>query len=445
VARFQNLSTGNRKGLPLGKNVEQTRKNGNGKKRGFFAVDRVSYGKVCDLGKCDTAAVYLCLANGTDEKNEKSTWSATAAQNYLGLRWSKAREHIDRLIRARLIVQGGTRSRPTYELVSYGKPVQRQLTKLEKKAFDLIEAGGQPEDPNMVQAAERAVYKKWLRKGPDGYEVHDLQAEKIWFPSTLVTGTGSPSETASPVARLMRSRDAHAFRLMGDLYFKQDLEAFGGVYWHALCQSFVAYSDETHIKDQPYVLRSFSGGERSPVRTYWPSQISGYENENDDIPNPFWKLLEHVENAGLIEWVVYAFNGDDEDAEPIFPLGVMRQGRVVECLESEVGAMAGAASKALADALPWEHIYQGRSASDFDPCLSDGRWNHNQSFFFPVEHGQTEVTVKAIARMIHRPHTEKTSRWYARHVRSCEECKAHFTTIVEMQSRQVDDFAKQMV
>jgi hypothetical protein len=52
---------------------------------GFFAVDRRTWERVCELG-LNRAVAYLVLARGTGKTNRETAWSVMAIENYTGIR-----------------------------------------------------------------------------------------------------------------------------------------------------------------------------------------------------------------------------------------------------------------------------------------------------------------------------------------------------------------------
>ncbi len=130
---------------------------------GFFSVGHDTFLRACGLG-INPAAAFLVLARGTGGDNTSTKWSAEAAADRLGTRWTTAKAAIAQLAASRLVTIRKGSTRPAYTLAKKGTP--------------------------------------------------------IWLPNALVDGAGSE---VPPVARLRQIQDPMALRLFVELYGEQNL------------------------------------------------------------------------------------------------------------------------------------------------------------------------------------------------------------------------------
>jgi hypothetical protein len=93
-----------------------------GKRGGFFAIDRQTWGKTCSLGM-NEAVAYLVLAQGTAGNNRSTSWSTTSLKSYAGISWERGRAAIQRLIEAGIIRYAEKHSvqKPRYELLAWAE------------------------------------------------------------------------------------------------------------------------------------------------------------------------------------------------------------------------------------------------------------------------------------------------------------------------------------
>ena len=191
-------------------------------RQGFFAIDRRSWAKVCDLGM-PAAVVYVVLATGTGPDNATTSWSTHAVEKYTGVGRKRAKRAIDTLVEAGLVRRVRMGTRPAYRLVVW----RRELSWNEEPVVKRLRAGkkltASQEDrvPSLCEAG-------WLAPAAgDTFEVLDTAVpDWVWLPNSLVRPL---SESDAPVERVRQSGDVELLRLFVDLYHAHDLCDDGGV------------------------------------------------------------------------------------------------------------------------------------------------------------------------------------------------------------------------
>jgi hypothetical protein len=322
----------------------------------FFAIDRRSWALVCSLGMNPTV-VYLVLARGSGRDNCSTSWSANAVAEHTGVSWTRAKEAILGLEKARLVDVTNGGSRPRYRLRPWGE-------------IDLNASN----DP----------------------------AEMIWLPNTLVTGAANESP---PVELLRQTRDVLQLRLFVDLYHAQNLADDGGISRRTIYKRFER--------------RSLGERGEHVVFAFWEDKkfcehvaITSVHCRNCSAPRPkkqcgsgwaedFFARFSCLERLGLVEWNAHLFEGDDEDAEAIHPLGSCggHPSAALE-LEQRLGLAAEDAANAL---LPNWTVDQEILNSDNPP-----------EWLVPVQAHRAKASVVGIARLRYRPHTAMTAAWRAK-------------------------------
>ena len=192
----------------------------------FFAVDKQSWVKACELGM-PPAVAYLVLANGTGRDNLRTSWSTNAIERYTGIGRKRAKTAIDTLINANLLRRVQEGPHPKYEF-----QFRPALDADDRKLFDRILAGKQPRGYK-VSVAERLRNRGWLSACDGTFQALEVPSrELIWLPNDLVRGLGEGAD--APVERVRQTSDVMALRLLVDLYHAHDLRDDGGVGRHVV-------------------------------------------------------------------------------------------------------------------------------------------------------------------------------------------------------------------
>lgn len=322
-------------------------------KGGFFAVGRETLIKACELG-INPGAAFLVMARGTGGDNVTTKWSAEAVSRRLGIRWTAAKEAIEKLK-----VNGIT---------------------------PRVEGGA-------------ITYKL------------DKSGDLIWLPNEVVDGAASE---LAPVLKLRQTQDAMVLRLFGELYVEQNLREDGGV-----SRSLVErrYTRERIGQRGANVVWYFKhentyvtwGHATTPHRAELTRKD---EKEGKSRATKFFKRLEILESAGLVEWVPYLFEGPQ--GEPIHPLAW--NGMPME--QALYNACVTAGRSLLTD-----------TQKDWLDTNRDGGW------LVAAPAHIAEVTMFGIVRLRYRPHTRMTAAWWADYNDRCAKFTEAYDAISGRESR----------
>src|SRR6266568_243810 len=131
--------------------------------RGFFAVDRRTWARVCGAGIND-AVSYLVLGRGTAADNRITAWSVQAIERYTGLSRGKASASVKGLQDHGFVrlLRGGTK--PKYELLPYHEiprtDLRQPLRDAEERVVDQVRRGEELRGRDR-SSARRAVKQGW--------------------------------------------------------------------------------------------------------------------------------------------------------------------------------------------------------------------------------------------------------------------------------------------
>jgi len=81
----------------------------------FFAIGKPQWEQACQLG-INVAVTLLVLAMGTGHDNRTTAWSAKAVESRAGIGWRRARDAINTLITAGILVMVKKGARPRYKI-----------------------------------------------------------------------------------------------------------------------------------------------------------------------------------------------------------------------------------------------------------------------------------------------------------------------------------------
>lgn len=365
---------------------------------GFFAVDRGAFAKACDLGP-DPAAAYLILAAGSGGDNRTTAWSADAIKNRLKVRWGSANAWLKRLIEADLAVKGGTRTRPRYDLPPFSDD-RPSLNRFQDEAIERARRGEQPSTKRTLSAAQAAKDAGYLREKDGLWSVVEAKPNLIWLPITLVEGVVGE---IPPIERLRRSRDAGTLRLLIDLYALHDLPGCCGVDTMWLWMK--AAERSKIITKSGMTVWHFSKPGSQTVFIECDSPFSHHrEGTGDGCAVTFFRRLQRIEEAGLIEWVLMLVEGDERRARSLFPLGILDGPSYSDTIQQ--------------DGLEWQirqHAARAalviRHAGEATSGTAELYEREADETLVAVERSFTEVQMIGVARLRYRPQTERTSDW----------------------------------
>jgi hypothetical protein len=394
--------------------------------QGFFAIDRRTWGLVCNLG-LNEATMHLVLAVGTGKDNRSTKWSTNAGMKYAGIRWERGKPAIERLIREGLVRygEGHTPSRPRYEMPSFLEISRARLDlkclSLSKKEQALVSQLSTNESPARRNQSERYRLKSLLtlgivREDGDDYSIAlpPPEPEPIWLPNTLVTGTDRGEE--SPLRRLRNCGDLWSLRLFVDLYRAQNLRDDGGISPWVFGETY----DRAQVGEQGiFNVWAFKRANKS---LFWTGPFEPHRDrpEQQGQDHPVWENLHQLERLGLLTFVPHLWNSWNEkvqEAEIIHPYGITGVGG--ELKEIEIGLAAHRAGQAMT------------TQARIDSALSDSRgWTHGYRLA-PVKNTIPEVQMIGIGRLTYRPHTHRTSSWWAELESSAPSWISHYQELRE--------------
>jgi hypothetical protein len=288
------------------------------------------------------STAFLVLARGTGGDNVTTKWSAEAVSQRLGIRWNTAKQAIAALIDGG-VIHGVAGKHPAYKLDKAGEPV--------------------------------------------------------WLPNEIVDGAG---EELPPAMKLRQTQDAMTVRLFGELYAEQNLREDGGI---SRAITYGKYTRERIGQRGANVVWFFKNDGKWMK---WKNPATDcHRSEDKERPGKdFFKRINLLESAGLLEWVPYLFEGPA--GEPIHPLAwngsPAEQGLCKACV-------AAGRSLLTEEQQAWLDL------------------NRSRGWLVAAPAHIAEVTMFGIARLRYRPHTRMTAAWWADYSERCARFTATYKAI----------------
>ena len=409
------------------KGLDSEKSNVGSKPRGgqFFAIDRRTWGAVCDLGRINDAASYLVLAQGTGRNNRETSWSTTSLKSYVGISWERGKLAINNLMAEGFIRNTDTSSekRPRYELLSWDeiqdgrhRRATSDLSPYQKHLIAEVREGDRQRISKDRRVQLDVLTQKGLlhRRDYDCYSVVDWKStapDPIWLPNTLVTGTTRGED--SPVRRLKCAGDIWTLRLLVDLYHIQNLRDDGGVSPLVLREKF----DQAVVGEQG--LFRIWGFRRVNKMLWWngPLLAQKRREKEPDKDHPIWDSIQRLGEHGLITFVPHLWDNlpDSGQAEIIHPYGIAGIGG--EELEIRVGMAANEAGLAMLSTFKRQ-----KAEADGYEC------------FAPIPRTIPNVHMVGAARLRYRPHTGRTGEWFKELTTGLPEYVARYERLAEQGS-----------
>lgn|GEM_PF-2501500 len=362
----------------------------------FFAIDRRTWGAVCDRGEMNPAVAYLVLAQGTGRSNRTTIWSVTSLKSSVGIDWERGKRAIQKLVDEGFIRHGEkhTPQRPRYELATWPEVLERKranLSEYDRLLMTDICDGRQPSRSSRKRLDEMAAEGLLVKVG-GCYSVTaptrdgNAKDDPIWLPNSLVVGTDRGEE--SPVRRLRGSGNLWTLRLLVDLYHVQNLRADGGISPHVL-----RYKYERRQVGERGVFTAWAFmPERKSLSWTGPFEPHYYRQAEKDN-HPVWENVEQLERQGLLTFVPHLWESEQQDAEPIHAYGIEDIGG--EPLEVEIGKAAHEAALTVG------------LGPKIDTAAAAG-----YRYLAPVKNTLPNVQMIGVARLRYRPHTKRTEHWW---------------------------------
>jgi hypothetical protein len=252
--------------------TEAKRTRGRGRGGGFFALSHEIWETLWTAettNRLTFVIVYLVLLAGTGSDHRLTKWSARACEQYTGLGKPRAKQAIEELIEAGLVTRtdASTRMLPQYELPSL-----------------------------------------------------PLEVEPIFLPVALVTGLAGE---ASMLRRIRETGDALALRMLIDLYAAVSLDATHGIPIDMLHGGRIEGGTPTARKIAEvgaHAVWALTEGSWRHAGGDWTSLHRVNVSDTKSAWAPFWGRLDLLKQIGAIWFEAWVFDGDELDAEPLFPL-----------------------------------------------------------------------------------------------------------------------------
>lgn len=382
------------------------------KARGFFALDVNQFQRIgaLNLG-LEEAATYLCLLKSTDQGNVTSSGGINSVSTYTGMTRAEVKKAVERLERAGLVrslvvERQRAKTVPRYSLPIHDK--RRALAPKERPVVEAVAAGRQPEGKADLNAAQRALEKGYLERGPNGWHLVPHGNEVAFIPNSFVAvGNGN-----SPLRRLVTHGELGPILLAAEFYRLQNLMDERGVPTTVIRRYYTAEWDTRVGQHRLHRLtsgREFkdpkTGKKSTAPTTWWPHTIPAHDKER------FWEDLRALEAMHVIEWAVYSANGKptgDEFAihRPQRPLGVIRNGKHVPSAPESLPAFA---THLVAHLAAQREVF---NPVPKDPGQLMGEWLESSPLLALEHQSVAHVEGVGILRMTHRADTENTSVWY---------------------------------
>jgi hypothetical protein len=391
----------------------------------FFAVDRRTWGQLCNSAAVNQASTYLVLAQGTDRENRYTNWSTTSLKRYAGISWDRGKVAIEGLIRKGFIAraEGATVGKPRYELRSYSEieragfdAARAALTDLDRHLVGEIRAGRgallsrkRVNSDRLRSLEERGII---TRQSDGSYTAVDVlppndSSDLIWLPNTLVTGTEAGEEP--PVRRLRCGGDLWTLRLFIDLYHAQNLRDDGGISPGVLQQKY-----SRMLVGEQGIFKVW-GFKPENQQLSWCTVFEPHESRpRAGEEHPVWGTIQNLRNHGVLSFVPHLWDRDWTEggqAEIVHAYGV---GGCGEALELEMGS---AALRAALSMVPDFKI---------EKAFSQG-----YTYLAPIRRTVPNVQMIGVARLRYRPHTTRTSDWYGDLVRNAPGWTRHYQELIE--------------
>ncbi len=265
-----------------------------------------------------------------------------------------------------------------------------------------IVSGSDPDYP----AAYSLIAKNVLEAtgAPTGKpKFRPTQPDWVWLPNAIVDGFG---QADSPLARLRQIRDARAVLLLLDCYRHANLAEDGGLPW--------AMVRRTYKRQEVYRHGHFTvwGFVTVGQAAEWDPLFSRFKGKDmDKASKELWSVFNALEAAGLIEGVGHIVESLSPGSQVLHAYALPKEG------EEEERQVALAAHRAGLAIVPTRSYASAQEALGSPPWLC------------PIRSHVTDAQLVGIYRVIHRPHTRRTSAWARNFLHRCETDTALFEAL----------------
>ncbi|MBY0344537.1 MAG: hypothetical protein K2Q29_11845 [Sphingomonadales bacterium] len=375
----------------------------------FALVDVPTVRHVAMKTDADTAAVYLTQALWTDATGRRSSMGREGCRKRLGLRWST----VDRS--TRLLEEMGLQTcrDKSSRIVNVDlKFVEtRPMRDGYHAGLERARAGVEPATDRERKVHEQLMADGWI--DADGQVIETRPIQPAYMPLSLLGDVfGQPTGQPCIIERIRKARDPMAFLLLAQAYAAQNLPDLGGTDRRFVWMQGRGEKDIHRTAD----LRVLQAWDLSPWTQHCDVTRDHRRNSSQEDAQAYFDRVKILQDAGAIEIVIAAMEDDSPTAQMIYPLGVLRHGKLVESEpEHAVGMLAIGATVAM--------------RGDLDRL--DAWLDHApKSFFAPVDGMYRKAVIRGIPRLVARPRTEATQRWQAERMELCREWIDAFTGII---------------
>lgn len=378
---------------------------------GFFTyTDLPTFTDLCQRGDVDKAVAFLTLSMGTGKTGLQSYWGTDAIRKRLGVRWKRADQWMKGLEKDGFIDwpnKGARRPKINLKLVE-NRPMRPGYA----AALERVRKGTFPANDREARLLEGLIEDGWIERD---FTVREQRAfEKSYLPLSLVgDDKGLPIDGPCILERIRRSRDPMAVLLLVQMYAAQDLPEIGGsdprFCWMEFAEEEVVFQSA-----QLKILQAHS--RKKFMQWFDPTERHRTSCATQEDVNAYFERVAILEDAGALEFVLAAVEESALDPTVIYPLGVMRHGKLVESEpEHAVGQLAIGAALAL------------RS----QPGMVDQWLDYaGQGWLAPVDRHYRKAKIVGIPRLVARPKTTATRRWHAERIELCCQWASYFAGLI---------------
>lgn len=380
------------------------------KNRGHFAVlDVPTIRKVCQRYDADTVAIYLCMAMGTDATGQVSSWTREPIRRRLSMSWRAIDRKLEVIERDGLIAWHNKSSRKNRIHLSLHET--RPMHSGYHAALERARAGVAPASARDLRIAEQLAADGWLDAG--GQVIERRKIQPVYLPLSLVGDErGMPTGAPCILERIRKARDPLAFLLLVQMYAAQDLPETGGTAWDFIWRQF----DQEKVVYRISETAVISASDPRDWTRFCDLTADHRSKRGDDDATLYFERMKILQDAGAVEFVLSVVEDDQPGAQVIYPLCVLRHGKLVrDEPEHAVGVLAIGAALALSG-----------DADEVEHHLSQAphRWR------VPVDRMYRKATIRGIPRLVARPKTRATERWQAERLELFRHWCAYFSAVI---------------
>lgn len=380
------------------------------KNRGHFAVlDMPTVREICRRYDADTAAIYLCMAMGTDATGQVSSWTREPIRRRLSISWRKIDSKLAQVERDGLIAWQDKSSRKNRIRLKLHET--RPMHSGYHAALERARAGIAPASARDLRIAEQLTADGWL--DAEGQVIERRKIQPVYLPLSLVGDEkGMPTAAPCVIERIRKARDPLAFLLLAQMYAAQDLPENGGTAWEFIWR---AFDEESVIYRTAETSVIEAENPRDWMRT--TSLTADHRsNRSDEDAAAYFERMKILQDAGAVEFVLSVVEDDKPGAQVIYPLGVVRNGKLVrDEPEHAVGVLAIGAALALSG-----------DADEIEHHLGEAP----DSWRVPVDRMYRKATIRGIPRLVARPKTRATERWQAERIELFRHWCEYFSAVI---------------